>query len=80
MAKFAPGNPGKPVGAKNKVTQALREQILLALDESGGVEYLKFLAQKEPTAFAGLLGKVLPMQVTGEDGRALEITWRASSK
>jgi hypothetical protein len=37
------------------------------------VGYCKFLAKSEPKAFAGLLGRVLPMQVTGEDGGALVV-------
>ena len=35
--------------------------------------YCTFLAKEEPKAFAQLLGKVLPMQVTGEDGGAVRI-------
>jgi hypothetical protein len=30
--------------------------------------YCRFLAKTEPKAFAQLLGKVLPMQVTGDGG------------
>src|SRR5262249_27574162 len=55
------GNPrGRPKGSKNKTTLALREQILAALDKVGGAQYLATLAMENSSAFAGLLGKVLP--------------------
>lgn len=78
---FGKGNPGKPKGAVNKVTKELKEMILQALDNKGGVKYLEAQADANPTAFMGLIGKVLPMTVqgTGEDGaHRLEITWHES--
>lgn len=75
-AKRAPPNAGRgrPKGARNKVTTALREAILAAADNvgnqmrpgAGSVGYLEFLAQEQPAAFATLLGKVLPLQVSGD--------------
>jgi hypothetical protein len=67
---------GRQKGTPNKTTKALKDMILEALDRKGGADYLERLADDEPVAFAGLLGKVLPMQITGEGGGALEITWR----
>jgi hypothetical protein len=64
--------------SQNKITRALKESILQALEEAGGNEgavgYLRWLAHENPSAFAGLLGKVLPMTIasTGQDG-ALKI-------
>ena len=67
------GNPktgGRKKGVTNKVNAALKDMILTALDDSGGVEYLKQQAQTNPNAFLTLVGKVLPMTVQGpgEDG------------
>lgn len=67
------GNPktgGRKKGVTNKINAALKDMILTALDESGGVEYLKGQAETNPTAFLTLVGKVLPMTVAGpgEDG------------
>jgi hypothetical protein len=64
---------GRTKGTPNKVTAELKGLILTALDNAGGVEYLSGLAVSHPPAFASLLGKVLPMQVTGEAGGPLQI-------
>ena len=49
----------------NKATAELKDMILEALSESGGVAYLVEQAQKSPAAFLALVGKVFPLQVTG---------------
>lgn len=67
---------GRTKGTPNKTSGLLREAILQAAELVGEdgkgkgktVGYLKRLAVDEPKAFAGLLGRVLPLQVTGEDG------------
>jgi hypothetical protein len=55
---------GRPPGSLNKTTTQLREAILGALEAAGGEEgsvgYLKRLAIENSSAFASLLGKVLP--------------------
>ena len=73
---------GRKAGSPNKTTKALKEAILEAAelvghDGNGGdglTGYLKTLAVSEPRAFAGLLGRVLPLQVTGEGGGPIRIT------
>jgi len=47
--------------------------IVEALDKAGGVEYLVKQSREQPVAFMGLVGKVLPLQITGADGGAIEI-------
>lgn len=65
--------PGRPKGVPNKVTRELKDMILQALDKAGGVAYLVRCAKDSKTApsFLQLVGKVLPLQVTGADGRTL---------
>lgn len=72
--KFGRGNPGKPKGAVSKNTAAIKDMILTALSNAGGAEYLERRANdpKTAAAFLGLVGKVLPMQVTGADGGAVQ--------
>ncbi len=54
---------GRPKGSQNKVTKALKEMILGALEDAGGQDYLVTQATENPTAFMTLLGKVLPQDV-----------------
>ncbi len=70
--RFGKGNPGKPKGAVTKVTKELKEMILQALDNAGGVEYLTKRAEDSPAAFLSLIGKVLPMQVVGDPENPLQ--------
>lgn len=66
---------GRPKGAVNKATKELKDMILQALDGAGGVAYLQARANdpKTASAFLGLVGKVLPMQVTGANGAPLTV-------
>lgn len=59
---------GRKAGTPNKMTRELKEMILEALDKAGGIEYLVKQADEKPVAFLGLVGKVLPLQVSGEGG------------
>ena len=56
----------------NKTTAQLKDMILSALDQSGGVDYLVERANDSKTAaaFLSLIGKVLPstIQGAGPDG------------
>lgn len=60
-----PKSPGRPKGVPNKNTAAIKEMVILALEQAGGVSYLTTQAKKNPKAFLALLGRVLPLQVTG---------------
>lgn len=64
---------GRPKGAKNKNTAAVKDMILNALDKAGGVEYLLQQARENPTAFMTLVGKVMPTQVTGDEENPLRV-------
>lgn len=64
---------GRKKGVPNKLTGQVREMILQALDNKGGVKYLERQADENPVAFMSLIGKVLPMQVTGPNDGPIEI-------
>lgn len=61
--------PGRPKGLPNKTTTLLKDALLRAAEAAGGKEgmigYLTAQATENPGPFMSLLGKVLPMQVTG---------------
>lgn len=57
---------GRPKGSPNKVQAAVKEMVIQALSDAGGVEYLVTQSRDNPTAFLTLVGKVLPLQVAGE--------------
>lgn len=61
--KGKPKTGGRAKGVPNKVNSDLKGMILTALSEVGGVDYLKKQATENPTAFIGLVGKVLPKEV-----------------
>jgi len=65
--------PGRPKGSTNKTTLQLKEMILGALDQSGGVDYLVERANdpKTASAFIALIGKVLPMTIAGDPSAPL---------
>lgn len=69
--------PGRPKGMPNRTTALLKDAILQAAEGAGGkggmTAYLQAQALDNPGPFLALLGKVLPMQVTGEGGGDLTI-------
>ena len=72
-----PVKGGSRKGVPNKNSAAVKDMILEALSGVGGVAYLMKRANDKRTsaAFLGLVGKVLPMQVTGEGGGPVKIAF-----
>lgn len=64
---------GRKKGVPNKITTELKTAILRAFDSVGGETYLAKVAEENPQTFCALLGKVLPLQVTGGDGGPLTV-------
>ena len=82
--KRIPPNAGKgrPKGALNRTTTSAKEAISIAADKLGGAERLVAWAQEDPAnerAFwATIYPKLLPLQVSGEDGGPIQavIRWQ----
>jgi hypothetical protein len=51
---------GRPKGVPNKNTSEIKAMILRALDKVGGVEYFAVQAEKNPSAFLALVGRIMP--------------------
>ena len=64
-SKRPPGAGGSRKGKPNRTTADIKQMILNALTKAGGERYLTDQAHKNPTAFLGLLGKIMPLQVNG---------------
>ncbi len=82
MARAAKPKVGKPTGnagkgrrkgSVNKTTAALKDAILNAFNEAGGEKYLVTLAKSDPRTFAMLLGRVLPLTVSGDKDNPIEV-------
>lgn len=78
IGKGTPG-PGRRKGVPNKTTALLKDAILQAATDAGDGDmavYLKKQAIDNPGPFMALLGKVLPMQLTGADGGPIEALFK----
>ena len=65
VANLTNAGKGRKKGVPNKATTAIKDMIIAALDKAGGIDYLNRQADENPAAFMTLVGKVLPMQITG---------------
>lgn len=73
MAATRTSGQGRPKGVPNKLTRDIKEMIVGALHAKGGQKYLEQAADKNMAAFLALVGRVLPLQVSGEGGGAIPI-------
>lgn len=74
VGKGAAG-PGRPKGVPNKTTTAIKDMIVQALNNAGGVNYLTLQATDNPVAFMGLVGKVIPLQTDNQALVKIEVAW-----
>ena len=66
-AKRLPPNAGKgrKKGTPNKLTVTLKQAILNSFETLGGEAWLVQLAESDPKAYAGLLGRIIPSEISG---------------
>ena len=64
---------GRVKGVPNRFSREVKESILDAFERVGGVEWLVALAMGDPKSFAALLARVLPTQITGENGGPVQV-------
>ena len=82
-AKYKAGRPktgGRVKGTPNKTTVAAKDAIAAAAEGLGGTKRLIEWAKEDPAnerAFwASIYTKLLPLQVTGEDGGPVQVVGR----
>ena len=67
--------PGRPKGSKNKLGASAKDAFQAAFDELGGYEGLVAWAAKDDGKNLGefykLYARLIPMEVTGKDGKDL---------
>lgn len=76
MAKGQKTGGGSRKGVPNKDNADIKALVIGALHQVGGVDYLAARALDQPVAFMGLIGRILPLQVTGKDGGSLQVDFR----
>lgn len=64
--KGQPKLGGRKKGTPNKLTSAVKDMILQALTNKGGVEYLEKQADQNPVAFMTLVGKLVPLDMNAK--------------
>lgn len=67
--------PGRPKGSLNKTTVAAKTMLLNVHEGIGGEKAMREWARENPTEFYKLWVKVLPQEVTGEDGGPIQHTF-----
>lgn len=70
-------NPkGRPKGSVNKQTAAVKQCLINAFEHIGGWQNLAKWAEENQTEFYKLWAKIMPTEVTGEDGGDIIVTVR----
>lgn len=65
---------GKPKGAQTRQTVAVKQCLINAFENIGGVKNLTRWAKENETEFYKLWGKMIPLEHTGEEGGDIKIT------
>ena len=71
-AAMGPG-PGRPKGSQNKVTKAVKDMVIEALERAGGAEYLTEQALSNPNAFMTLVGRVIPTELKHDGSVSIQV-------
>ena len=62
---------GRQKGTPNKLTVGVKDALRVAFTEAGGVDYLLWVARKEPKVFCALLAKLLSAPTPGGEPEPL---------
>ena len=76
IAEEAPStteHKGRKRGTPNRVSATVKENILAVFTRIGGTAAMARWATKNPTEFYKIYAKLLPTQITGEDGDPVKV-------
>jgi len=68
--QFQPGNPGKPKGARHKMS-ALFVEAMCNDFEKHGEKTIERVRKDDPSTYLKVIASLLPKEITGEDGAPL---------
>jgi len=57
---------GRQKGTPNKMTLTVKQSVLDAFDQVGGVDYLINIASDDPKTFCAMLAKIIPSDVNAD--------------
>ncbi len=71
--RFTDGNPGRPKGSRNRLSEAFL-RVLADDFEQNGMEAIERLRADNPGTYANVIAKLMPklMELSGPDGGAIE--------
>jgi len=64
---------GRKKGTPNKLSSTVKDNVITVFEKLGGVDHMAEWAKENPGHFYNIYSKILPMQVTGEDGGPLNV-------
>ena len=65
---------GRTKGTPNKQSASVKQCIINAFEDMGGVQNLVKWGKENQTEFYKLWGRMIPHEVTGEDGGDIKVT------
>lgn len=78
--QFGKGNPGKPKGAKNKLTIAAKDAIAAVAEGLGGVDRMIDWVKEDPlnerAFWSTIYPKLIPVTLAGDDDNPLKVITR----
>ena len=75
MPSFVKGNPGRPLGAKNKITRGVKEtfsEVFAKIQNSDKTSLLTF-AKKNPTEFYRMATKLIPTEIHEQSTKIIKV-------
>jgi hypothetical protein len=63
---------GRQKGTPNKLSTNVKDNVISVFEQLGGTDHMARWAEENPSQFYNIYAKLLPLQVTGEDGGPID--------